>query len=257
MVADGWILGLRGKVAAITGAARGIGRAVAELFARAGARVCLLDRDGEGVTRIASYLRDVCGAEAIGVSVNVSCAAQVADAVGECVEWAGGLDVLVNSAGVISTTGIFEVTDEEWDRVLSVNLKGVYFCCCAAAKVMAPRGSGAIVNVASVAGKTGGGVFGNCAYAASKAGVIALTKAFARELASAGVRVNAVAPAATDTEMIHGFSGLARERYLQRVPMGRLAKPDEVAVAVLFLASPLASYITGEVLDVNGGFLMD
>jgi len=168
----------------------------------------------------------------------------------------GGVDILVNSAGICKRRRMLEIPEKEWDLVLAINLKGTFLCCRAALPSMIERGWGRIVNVASISGKIGGLMVG-VHYAASKGGVLALTKGLAREVAPHGITVNAVCPALVDTDMSSLFTDEELKRYIGTVPLRRLGKPEDVAQAVLYLCSEEASYITGEVLDINGGLLMD
>jgi len=168
----------------------------------------------------------------------------------------GRIDILVNNAGIIRRGTIETVTEEDWDRVIEVNLKGTFNCCKAVAEVMKPQGYGKIVNVSSIAGKMGD-ITSAPGYGPSKAGVDALTKTLARQLATYSINVNAVSPHAIETEMSAQWSAERRREIISSIPLGRLGKPEDVAEAVLFLASDQASFITGEIFDVNGGALMD
>jgi NAD(P)-dependent dehydrogenase (short-subunit alcohol dehydrogenase family) len=238
------------RVALVTGAGQGIGFAIARALARVGMAVAVNDIDP---ARAASAAESVNG-------LSVACDVSNASAVEAMVSTVGGqlgpVSVLVNNAGICGRGGITDVTEEQWDRVLAVNLKGTFFCSRAVLPGMRAQGWGRIVNMASIAGKMGG-LMVNLAYSASKGGILAFTKGLAREVAKDGITVNAVCPALTDTDMAGIFGSDERQRYITSVPLGRLAKADEVAAAVVFLASDAASYITGEVLDVNGGVLMD
>ncbi len=168
----------------------------------------------------------------------------------------GRLDVLVNNAGIYEVLPVEEISEAQWDRVLDVNLKGAFFCCQAVVPAMKRQGEGRIVSVASSAGKAGGTLAG-AHYSVSKAGVICLTKQLARELGPYGITVNAVAPGRIDTPMIRVASDEENEAFVRRTPLGRLGTPEDVAGAVVFLASDAASFITGEIVDVNGGLLID
>jgi NAD(P)-dependent dehydrogenase (short-subunit alcohol dehydrogenase family) len=236
--------GLKNQVALITGGGRGIGLAIATVLAANGARVALLDLDEKLVRESASALPG-----AIGVTANVTDAASLANAVSETEARLGPVDVLVNNAGVIEWVPFAEGTDAQWDRAMSINAKGVFLCCRAVYAGMKARGRGVIINLTSSAGKKGAAA---CPYyAASKAAVLNLTLSLASDLAPHGVRVNAVAPALIETDMFAGKDVIALS------PMKRMGRPQEVADAVAFLCSANASFITGEVLDINGGFLMD
>jgi len=243
---------LTGRVAVVTGAARGIGKAAAEVLHKAGAAVAIADLDQPGAADVARSL----GERALGLYVDVSNAEAVQAMVDQVVKVFGGVDILVNSAGICKRGRILEIPEEEWDQLLAINLKGTFLCCRAALPSMIERGWGRIVNIASISGKIGGLMVG-VHYAASKGGVLALTKGLAREAAPQGITVNAVCPALVDTDMSSLFTDEELERYIATVPLRRLGKPEDVAQAVLYLCSEEASYITGEVLDINGGLLMD
>lgn len=246
---------LKDRVAIVTGAARGIGRAIAVALAREGARVAALDLDlvqlddlvGQGRTR---------GGEMLALSVDVTRKEQIQEAVGQVLARWGRIDILVNNAGIYDVLPIEAISEEQWDRVLAVNLKGAFLCCQAVIPTMKRQGSGSIVSMASSAGKSGGTLSG-AHYAVSKAGVICLTKQLARELGPHGITANAVAPGRIDTPMIHLASDEENEAFRLRTPLGRLGTPEDVAGAVVFLVSDEASFITGEIVDVNGGLLID
>jgi 3-oxoacyl-[acyl-carrier protein] reductase len=242
---------LEGKVALVTGSTRGIGHAIAACLAGAGARVVVSARDPAAVEEAAREM----GGDAVGIPGDLShpagARALVAGALGAC----GRLDVLVNNAGMAMVSDSLELTDEKWERTLSVDLGSVFFCSREAARHMLPAGGGAIVNVASI--QAYAGVARRAAYAASKGGVVALTTALAVEWAPT-VRVNAVAPAYVETPMIEDLmeaGAVDAEAIRARTPLRRMATPDEVGRAVLFLASEEASYVTGETLKVDGGWL--
>lgn len=245
-----------GKVALVTGAGSGIGRCVALRLAQDGAAVALLDINENSIKRVQQEIQNL-GAKAIAVTADVTDFSQVQEAVSKCLTQLGGLDILVNCAAILSTTPFLELTDEEWDRIMAVNLKGIYYMCKAAVSHMIRNKNGRIVNLASIAGKRGGGFLGRIAYATSKAGVIGFSAALARELAPYGITVNVVSPGPTDTPMTNWISSEVRQRIVSGIPMGRMGRPEEIAAAVVFLASPEASFITGEVLDVDGGVSMD
>lgn len=240
-----------GKVVLITGGSRGIGRACAVAFGQAGATVVLSYAGNEAA---AAEAVKAAGSKARSVRFDVADTAACAAAVEEIVRAEGRLDVLVNNAGVAIDGLAVRIKDADWDRQLDTNLKGSFALCRAAARPMMKQRAGAIVNLTSVVGETGN--VGQAAYAASKAGLIGLTKALARELASRNVRVNAVSPGFIDTDMTAGLAPDLKEKITESIPLGRLGSADEVAKAVLFLASDAASYVTGEVLKVNGGMYM-
>jgi 3-oxoacyl-[acyl-carrier protein] reductase len=240
-----------GKVVLVTGGSRGIGRACAVAFGRAGATVVLTYAGNEAA---AAEAVTASGPTARSMRFDVSDTAACAAAVDEVVKGAGRLDVLVNNAGIVIDGLAMRMKDEDWDRQLDTNLKGAFALCRAAARPMMKQRSGAMVNLASIVGEMGNA--GQAAYAASKAGLIGLTKALARELAGRNVRVNAVSPGFIDTDMTAGIGEELKAKMTEAIPLGRLGTADEVAKAVLFLASDAASYVTGEVLKVNGGMYM-
>ena len=243
---------LSGRVALVTGASRGIGRAVALRLAGAGASVVAGAR-AEHAAGVAGEVRAAGGA-ATHVSLDVTDADSVRSAVQAAVAGFGRIDILVNNAGIVSDQLTVRMKPAEWDAVLATNLTGAFTCCQAALRPMLRQRSGRIVNVGSVVGQSGNP--GQANYAATKAGLTGFTKSLAREVAARGITVNVVAPGMIDTDMIAGLDGRAREAMAGQIPQGRLGTPDDVAAAVCFLASDEASYITGQVLGVNGGMYM-
>jgi NAD(P)-dependent dehydrogenase (short-subunit alcohol dehydrogenase family) len=254
---------LKDKVALVTGAASGIGRATAALFGQEGAKVMCADLDGEGAERMARQIADS-GGEAASVQADVSVAADVERMVRETVERWGRIDILFNNAGIEFGLPVTQVPEEEWDRLIDVNLKGVFLGCKYAIPEMLKQGGGSIVNTASVAGLRGTAWMST--YSASKGGVVLLTKSLAQEWGTQNVRVNAVCPGVIRTPMAE--QAVARgellfgsdpdetwRRIAQAHAMGRVGEADEVARAVLFLASDEASFVTGAALPVDGGFL--
>lgn len=246
-------LGLAGKVVWVTGASRGLGRAIATALGRQGARLAITARDEEPLRELAASLGS--DAEVVVAPGSVSAAADVERCVERIVERFGGLDALVNNAGISPTyVGVDRLAEEDWRATLEVNLTGSFLCSKAAGRVMLERAEGAIVNVSSVYAHVGGPRL--AAYAASKSGLEALTRSLALEWAQRGVRVNAVAAGYLRTDLTSGL--LAHERYRQellaRIPMGRFGEVDDVVPAVLYLASPLARYVTGATLIVDGGW---
>ena len=239
----------------MTGAARGIGKAIAWTFAREGASVALVDVEKPGVETLQKEIGRK-GGQAIAVPCDVSKASEVKQMVDQVERVYGRIDILVNNAGIIRRGTIETVTEEDWDRVIEVNLKGPFNCSKAVVEIMKRQGYGKIVNVSSIAGKMGD-ITSAPGYGPSKAGLDALTKTLARQLAPYGINVNGVAPHAIETEMSAEWSPEKRKAIVDAIPLKRLGKPEDVAEAVVFLASEQASFITGEILDVNGGALMD
>lgn len=242
---------LSNKVALVTGGSRGIGKAIGSHLAGAGAKVALADVVDTAQIQASA---DEIGGGAIAVSANVTSPDDCAAAVSQVEEALGPIDVLVNNAGITRDGLLIRMADADWSAVLDVNLKGVFNMTKAVARGMMKRRSGRVVNIASVVGITGNA--GQANYSASKAGVIGFTKTVAKELASRGVLVNAVAPGFIDTDMTKALPESARETLLKLIPLSRLGSPDDVARAVLFLSSDLASYITGQVVVVDGGMIM-
>ena len=244
-----------GKVALITGAAQGMGRAVAERMAAAGARLVLNDRNPQTLQATAADLEGkAAGVEA--VAGDVSCSRDVSRLVERASERFGAIHILVNNAGVLRPTAVIEMEEEEWDRVVNVNLKGTYLCSRAVLPVMRREGWGRIVNFSSTAGKSVS-TLGGAHYTAAKAGVLGFTRHLAKEEAPYGITVNAVCPGLIDTEMVRDTIDPERmQSYARSFPISRLGKPAEVAELVVFLASDRAAYITGASLDINGGDLM-
>ncbi|MGD8763540.1 MAG: SDR family NAD(P)-dependent oxidoreductase [Desulfobacteraceae bacterium] len=249
-------MSFKDRVALVTGAQRGIGKAVAEAFAREDARVILNDVcDEADLVKTANVLSSYEG-QCVAMKADVSQSDQVRAMIGQVEKQFQQLDILVNNAGIIRRGSIETVTEAEWDQVMAVNLKGTFNCCKAAAEIMIKQRSGKIVNVSSIAGKTGD-ITSAPGYGPSKAAIDSLTKSLAMQLAAYGINVNGVAPHAIETDMSAEWSDEKRKAIIASIPLKRLGQPQEVADAVLFLASDKAGFITGEILDVNGGFLMD
>ena len=247
---------LDGRVALVTGASRGIGRAIAIALGRRGAKVIVNYASREDAAREAAAAVEAAGGKASIAGFDVAKSEQVTEAIKQIGKDHGGLDILVNNAGVAINGLIMRFKDEQWNRTMEVNLAGAFHTTRAAATLLLrAKEAGRIINITSVVGEMGNG--GQAAYAASKAGVIGLTMALARELASRGVTANAVAPGFIETDMTaEHLPEAARAKLLGEIPLGRIGKAEEVADTVAFLAGPEASYITGQVLRVNGGLLM-
>ncbi len=245
---------LDGKCALVTGASRGIGRAVALKLASEGAKVALNFAGNEAAANEARQEIEAMGGQAILVKADVADEAAVQDMVQKTADAFGRIDILVNNAGITRDGLLARMKEEDWDAVLSTNLKGVFLTTKAVAKLMMKQRAGRIVNMASVVGVSGNA--GQANYSAAKAGVIGFTKTIARELASRGVTANAVAPGFIATDMTSVLSDKAKEAALTGIPLGRMGTPEDVAAAVLFLVSDQSSYITGQVLHVDGGMVM-
>lgn len=242
---------LDGQVAVVTGAGRGIGRVLAERLARDGARLAVTARDGSVAQERASGLP---GSGHLGLALDVSDRAAVDSAVKRVESELGPIDVLVNNAGLTADNVLVRLSDDDWDRVVDTNLRGAFFTIRAVARGMMKRRAGRIINITSVVGLTGNR--GQVNYAASKAGLIGLTKSVAKELASRNVLCNAVAPGFIETDMTSDLGEDARSALQQQIALGRLGSPEDVAGVVAFLAGPDASYITGQVIVVDGGMVM-
>lgn len=241
---------LEGKKSLVTGAARGIGRAIALALAEAGSDVALFDLDREDLEETASLIRGLGRGDFI-LAGDVSDYNVVQSEVGRLLREWGNIDIVVNNAGITRDALLVRMSEEDWDRVLAVNLKGAFNVCRAAVRSMMKAKSGSIVNIASIIGLMGNP--GQANYAASKGGLIAFTRSLARETASRGVRVNAVAPGFIATEMTERIPSDLKDRMVSQIPMGRIGSPGDVAAAVLFLASPASEYVTGQVLVIDGG----
>lgn len=245
---------LENKGAVVTGGSRGIGRAVAEALAAEGATVAVIYAGNIKAAEDTVRTIEEAGGKAFAVQCDVADEAAVTDMVKMVHEKLGTIDVFVNNAGITRDGLLMRMKREDWDAVLSTNLTGVYNCTKAVTKIMMKQRSGSIINMTSVVGETGNA--GQANYAAAKAGVIGFTKSAAKELASRNIRVNAVAPGCIDTDMTAVLSDAVKEEMIKSIPLGRTAAPEEVAQAVVFLASQKAGYITGQTLNVDGGMVM-
>lgn len=246
---------LRDRVAVVTGSGRGIGEAVALALSKEGACVVVSDIDAGSAQKTSDQINSMQG-KSIAVRADVSSRSEVRDLFNKTIERFGRIDILVNNAGIFSRTPILEISEDQWDRVIDVNLKGTFLCCQEAVPVMLKQRYGRIVNMASLAGKRGG-VTSGINYASSKGGVISLTRALAKQLAPHNILVNAIAAANIETEMLQAYEPEAREKQLREIPLGRYGRPEEVAKVVVFLVSDDAGYIVGETINVNGGVFMD
>ncbi len=244
---------LKDKIALVTGGAQGIGKIVGEELARQGAHVILGDVNLEGAQASAAEIKDT-GGSASAVELNVTDADGVQKTFDSISKEFKLIDILVNNAGITRDGLVMRMKEADWDLVLSINLKGSFLCTQQAVKQMMKQKSGSIVNIASIVGLMGNA--GQANYSASKAGLIGLTKTTAREVASRGIRVNAIAPGFIDTAMTQVLDEKVRERLIEQIPLARLGLPEDVANCVSFLVSDRAGYVTGQVLSVNGGMLM-
>ena len=244
---------LDGKVAIVTGAARGIGRAIAEALAKEGADLALCDCQVEWLNDTVAAVQAL-GRKAMPGAADVGDAAAVDAFVAKVQEHYGRIDILVNNAGITRDKLLIRMSDEDWDQVLRINLTGAFLLSRATAKIMMKQRSGCMVNIASIIGLIGNA--GQCNYAASKAGLIAVTKSMAKELAGRGIRVNAVAPGFIVSKMTDALSEEVRNQMMAAIPAGRFGTAEDVARSVVFLASDDAAYVTGQVLSVNGGMVM-
>jgi 3-oxoacyl-[acyl-carrier protein] reductase len=246
---------LKGKTAIVSGASRGIGKAIAEALVKEGASVALVDIDPGPLQETALKINEE-GGTAFAIQTDVSDAEAVEKMASEVIHRFGAVDILVNNAGIILRGVFTDLARKDWERVLSVNLGGTFNCCKAVVPHMIEQGGGKIVNVSSIAGKIGD-ITASPAYGTSKGAINTFTKSLARQLAEYGINVNAVAPHAIETDMSAQWSEEKRRDVISSIPLKRLGKPEEVAAVVVFLATEGAGFITGEVVNINGGFLMD
>lgn len=248
---------LKGKVALVTGARRGIGKAISLALAKAGAKIVVTDIDEKECQEVVEEIKRADG-EAMAKKVDVTNKKEIEEAVKQAVDKFGKLDILVNNAGICPFKPFLELTEEDWDRVLDINLKGYFLCAQTAAKEMIKQNRGRIINIASVAmGQQGIGFPNIVHYVASKGGVVGMTEALAVELAPFGINVNAISPGVIETKMAESVTAdpSVKESILKRVPKGRIGQPLDIAHAVVYLASEEADYVTGAVLIVDGGWL--
>ncbi len=244
---------LANKVSIITGAAQGIGRATALKFAKEGAKVIVCDMNQAGVDAVVSEIREA-GGEALGFAVDVTKSATIAAMVTGTMAKYGRIDTLINNAGIVMDSTLRKMTDAQFDKVIDVNLKGVYNCTKAVVEIMLEQKSGSIVNASSIVGLFGN--FGQTNYAAAKFGVIGMAKTWTRELGRKGIRVNSVCPGFIATPILKDMPADVIKSMEDRVPMGRLGQPEEIANTFAFLASDEASYINGAVIEVTGGLTL-
>ena len=243
------------RIAIVTGAGRGIGKSIALTLAREGAKVMVNDIDIKTATEVTKEIRNM-GRSSLVFQADVSNSKEVNQMVEFIQQEFGRIDILVNNAAIIKRGTIDDLSEEDWDRVMEINLKGTFNCTKAVAGIMKKQRYGKIVNISSVVGKVGDLASAPC-YGASKAGIACLAKSLARELAPYNINVNVVAPHAIETDMSREWPEEKRRSIISSIPLGRMGEPEDVAEAVLFLVSDKSKFITGEVLDVNGGYLMD
>lgn len=248
------MVNLTGKKAIVTGGRRGIGRAIVEVLAKQGADILMADRNVKESTAVAQEISEATGQRIISTLVDVTNSQHAKSMVEVALQEFGRIDILVNNAGTTRDTLIMRMAEEDWDIVIDTNLKGVYNCSKAVIRSMMKQRTGRIINIASVSGLSG--QVGQTNYSASKAGVIGFTKALAREVASRKITVNAVAPGFVPTALTNDLPSELKETMMQLTPLGRWGEPEEIAYAVAFFASDEASYITGQVLSVDGGMVM-
>ena len=245
---------LKDKVAIITGSARGIGRAIAEEYASNGAKVVISDIIQDKAEETANEIKAKYNVDTLAIKADVSKYEDVEILVNQTIEKFGKIDIIVNNAGITRDNLIMRMSEQEWDLVIDINLKGVFNCTKAVSRPMMKQRYGKIINITSVVGEMGNP--GQINYSASKAGVIGMTKTTAKELGSRGIRVNAIAPGFIVSEMTDKMTDQAKESLMKLIPMGELGKPADVAKAAVFLASDMADYITGQVINVCGGMVM-
>jgi len=243
---------LKGKVAMVTGSSRGIGNAIAKKYLEEGAKVVLIDRDEEGVKKSVEDMKQY--GEAVGYAMDVTDRPRVQEVFEAVVKEHGTLDILVNNAGITQDAQLYKMSEDQWDAVINVNLKGVFNCAQEAVKIMREKQTGSIINISSVVGLYGN--FGQVNYAATKSGVIGMTKTIAKEVGRKNVTVNAIAPGFINTEMTAKMPDKVLDMMKDKAPLGRLGEPEDIANACLFLASEESRFITGTVLSVDGGVVL-
>lgn len=244
---------LKGKVGLITGGARGIGKEIALLFAMEGADIAICDINGESIQAAVREIESF-GVKAMGFKVDVTNYSEIEEMTGKVLDKFSKIDILINNAGITRDNLLLRMKEEDWDAVLNVNLKGTFNCTKAVSRIMIKQRSGRIINIASIIGIMGNA--GQANYAASKGGIISFTKSAAKELASRNINVNAIAPGFIKTDMTAKLSEGLQDAMLKLIPLGRLGDPSDVAKLALFLAGDNSSYITGEVIKVDGGMVM-
>lgn len=243
---------LNGKIAVVTGAAQGIGKATAQSLAHMGAKVAVADINQEKVDAVVSEMKGS-GADAFGVIMDVASNDSISAAIQKVAEYFGGIDIIVNNAGILGTSSIEDMQrDGEWNRVLDINLTGPFFVCQYALPYLKKSSAGRIINIASITGRNGG-FEASMSYAAAKGGVISITRGMARHLAKYRITVNAICPATTETEMLLGYTQERIDNQIKHILLGRLGKREEIAASVCYLASDEAAFVTGLMLDINGG----
>ena len=243
---------LNGKIAVVTGAAQGIGKSTAQSLAQMGAKVAVADINQEKIDAVVSEIKAT-GADALGVIMNVASNDSIGAAMEKVAGYFGGIDIVVNNAGILGTSSIEDMQrDGEWNRVLDINLTGPFFVCQYALPYLKKSSAGRIINIASITGRNGG-FEASMSYAAAKGGVIAITRGMARHLAKYRITVNAICPATTETEMLLGYTQERIDNQIKHILLGRLGKREEIAASICYLASDEAAFVTGLMLDINGG----
>ncbi|MEA1964527.1 MAG: 3-oxoacyl-[acyl-carrier-protein] reductase [Candidatus Aerophobetes bacterium] len=243
-------MGLEGKVAIVTGGARGIGKQICLRLAREGAKIAIFDIEEASLKEVTVQIKNT-GSEALSLGVDISNFEKVDRAVKKVIDRFERIDILINNAGVNKDKLLLRMREEDWDKVLQVNLKGAFNCLRAVIRAMVKQREGRVINISSVIGLRGN--IGQANYAASKAGIIGLTKSVAKEVGRYGITVNVIAPGFIDTPMTEKLQGKEKEKLISQIPVGRMGKPEEVASLASFLASNEANYITGEVIKIDGG----